>query len=97
MQECWYALVLAIQSPIYHTPEMAFQSLDNGAPSKHNNTLTDADFEDMLVLKSDLRYKDLAEIYGVETTCLFKRIKTFEKNKIKERKTNEINWNYSKN
>jgi len=98
MQECWYALKLALLATNYHTPEMAFQSLGEGAIIKHNNTLTDDDFEDMLILKKDLRYKDLAEIYGVEETALFKRIKNFEKNKIKGRKINDKkHWNCSQN
>lgn len=81
MQECWYALTLALLSVNYNTPEMAFRNLGNGAISKYNNTLTDADFEDMLILKNELKYQDLSDIYGIELTCLFKRIKAYEKQK----------------
>ena len=95
MEECWYALALSLLATDYYTPEMAFQRLDKGADTRkrnYNDTLTDADFEDMLKLKKDLTFKDLADIYGVETTCLFKRIKNFEKNKIKGEKQHEKHW-----
>lgn len=79
MNECWCALALAVLSPIYCTREMAFVNLDRGKILKTNIVLTDADFEDMLKLKKDLRYQDIADIYGGECSALFKRIKNYEK------------------
>jgi len=79
MNECWCALALAIMSPNYITREMAFLNLDRGKIIKTNTTLTADNFEDMWKLKNDLRYQDIADIYGIEMTCLFKRMKDFKK------------------
>lgn len=79
MNDCWYVLALAILATDYCTPEMAFINLGNGAIGVKNNALTDADFEDMLKLRKDHTYQEIADMYGTEMSCIFKRIKKFEK------------------
>lgn len=82
MNECWCALALAIMSPNFITREMAFLSLDRGKIGKYNIALTDDDFEDMVVMrKNRVTYQGIADIYGAEASCIFKRIKKFEKGK----------------
>ena len=79
MEEGWRAFALSLLSPNYCTVEMAFFNLDRGWIGRNNLVLTDADFEDMFRLKSDITYKELAEIYGSEESAIFRRMKKFKK------------------
>ena len=78
MNECWCALAVAVLSQNYSTPEMAFECLVNGRKLKKNIMLTDADFEDMLKMKDYLTYKEIGDIYGLEESSAFRRMKKYK-------------------
>jgi len=83
MNECWYALALALLSTDYYTPELAFDVLSMGVKSK--NKITDNDTEDMIELQKTMTYTQIAEMYGMDRTTVWRRINKKPKKRVNER------------
>lgn len=84
MQECWYALLLAILSGPYLTPEKAFEFLSAGkmpiAGRRQTIIVPRSDTADMIKLKQEgLSYKAVGEIYGLDATSVWRRVKREER------------------
>ncbi len=81
MNECWYALALAMMSKVYLTPEKAFWFLSKGEKPKNSNRserrneLTLLDVQDMAKLKETMSYKAIGEIYGMKADAVYNRIR----------------------
>ena len=72
----WWAMLLCLVSKDYITPETAFYSLDNGPPKGNASTLNDDDTSDMIAMRlQGMMYKEIGELYGLDTTAVFNRIK----------------------
>ena len=89
-RENFFALLLAMYSPVYLTPEKAFEYLADGSripsrPSCKSHCLTDADTAEMVRLRHTMTFREIAEIYGVDVHCVFRRIqKTVQRKKQKK-------------
>ena len=79
MWENFFALLLAMYSPVYLTPEKAFEYLADGSripsrPSRKSHCLSDADTAEMVRLRQTMTFREIAEAYDVDVHCVFLRI-----------------------
>ena len=80
LKENFYALLLALYSPVYLTPEKAFEYLEGGSRVPGRNSwkthhLTDEDTADMIRMRETMTYRAIAEVYGVDVHCVYSRIR----------------------
>lgn len=74
MNECWYALALALLSTEYYTPEIAFKILDEGVKHKRKLRPTDKDTLDMIEMYKTIDGTKIAAIYGIDRSTVCRRI-----------------------
>ena len=79
-KENLYAFLLALFSPVYLTPEKAFEYLQTGCRVPHRNSrkthhLTEEDTAEMLRMRQTMTYREIAEVYGVDVHCVFNRVR----------------------
>ena len=94
MRENFFALLLAMYSPVYLTPEKAFEYLESGSrlpsrPSCKSHSLSDADTAEMIRLRCTMTFWEIAEAYDVDVHCVYRRIQKtarLEKRMKKRRK-----------
>jgi len=80
MQENFYALLLALFSPVYLTPEKAFEYLEGGSRVPHRcsrktHHLTEEDTAEMIRMRQTMTLRAIADVYMVDVHCVFRRIK----------------------
>lgn len=80
MQENFYALLLALFSPVYLTPEKAFEYLEGGCrvpnrSSRKTHHLTKEDTAEMIRMRQTMTYREIAEVYGLDVHSVFSRIR----------------------
>jgi len=88
MNECWQALIVAILAVDYHTPELAFDALNQGVKRRHvtkktesvpiHKSLTNIDVVDMITMKETMTYKQIGNIYGMKADAVYNRIRRFK-------------------
>lgn len=72
MEECWYALALALLANDYFDPERAFDVLSTGVIHKFKPINTDR--QDMIEMKKTMTYDQIAEIYGIDRMAVWRII-----------------------
>jgi len=77
----FYALVIAAVNPEVVSQEQAFEYYEKGKLSSGRFPYTEEDSQDMLVMRRQgMKYRDIAEIYGMNFTNVYKRIEKLLKN-----------------
>jgi len=86
MQECWYALTLALLSPVLMMPEDAMTALDAGKIKKVSRKWDDV-VPEMIALKSDgATWKEIGEIFGYSAACAISTTTHWKQKQKKEGK-----------
>ena len=93
MRENFFALLLAMYSPVYLTPEKAFEYLEGGSripsrPSCKSHGLSDADTAERVRLRNTMTFREIAEVYDVDVHCVYRRIQkaTLREKQAKKRR-----------
>ena len=72
MNECWYALALALLSTDYYTPEVAFEVLNTGVKQKFRPI--DNDLADMIEMHKTMNCAEIAKLYGMDRVTVWRKI-----------------------
>lgn len=93
MEENYSALMLAVLSPVFLTPDAARLSLERGriTPLRARNNLivaasdmilTDADTVAMAEMKKGMTYQQIGDLYGMTADAVYHRIKRNSKSVV---------------
>lgn len=84
LQINYFALCISILTP--STPELSFSlMMEHEKPSilrKCRKDVTKEDVKDMVALKEDLTYKEIAEIYGLKKMTVCSKILRYKKKSL---------------
>jgi hypothetical protein len=85
MNDGWCALALALMSPDLLLPEDAFQSLEEGRPTRRNRKWDELLPEMMRMRQIGIAWQEIAEIYGYSKQncmCMVSRYKRQQRERL---------------